>query len=73
MKKRFNIKEWQDSRISINEDGGIYETTIFIQDSGNDILVAIEDSEGEKQHDSFSELKGAYDYILNYINQWDLT
>jgi len=73
MKKRFDIKEWQDSRMPIKEDGGTYETTIFIQDAGNETYVHIEDSEGVKQHDSFPELKGVYDYILNYINQWDLS
>ena len=73
MKKRFDIKEWQDSRMPIKEDGGTYETTIFIQDAGDSVYVLIEDNQGEKNHESFTGLKGAYDYILEYINQWDLS
>jgi len=72
MKKKFNIKEWQDSRTTIKEDGGTYETTIFLQDSGNEVYVEIKDSEGVKQHNSFSDIKGAYTWILEYMNQWDL-
>jgi hypothetical protein len=72
MAKRFDIKEWQDSRTSISEDGGIYETTIRIQDSSGHFYVVISDSEGEKQSEEFDDIKLVYKYILDYLGQWDL-
>lgn len=72
MTKRFNIKEWQDSRTTIKEDGGTYETTIFLQDAGDEIYVEIKDNQGNKLSSQFNGLKDAYDYILSYMNKWDL-
>lgn len=72
MSKRFNIKEWQDSRTTIKEDGGTYETTIFLQDAGDEIYVEIKDNQGVYETKEFSTLREVYDYILEYINQWDL-
>ena len=71
--KRFKKGIDEDGNI-INEDGGVYTTTIFLSDSsGEEYYVSIKDSEGEKQDDRFTTLKDAYNYILDYMNdQWDL-
>lgn len=57
----------------IKEDGGVYETTIFIQDSGGNFHVSINDREGTKEQKNFIKIKDVYDYVVNYLNQWDLT
>jgi hypothetical protein len=59
--------------LSLKEDGGVYETTIFIQDSGGNFHVSINDSEGIKENKNFTELKDVHNYITNYLSQWDLS
>ena len=71
MNKKFNIKEWQDSRESINEDGGTYSVTISVFDSGDKVVVAMEDSEDWKEHKIFNTSKEAANHIIEYVSQWE--
>ncbi len=73
MNKNFNIHEWRDSKNNLNEDGGTYETTIWIQDTNGHFYVVITDSEGEKQSEEFDEIAQAKQYIIDYLNQWDVS
>ena len=83
MSKNFDIKKWKEQKLNENtplvrrlflkEDGGTYETKIFIQDSGENFYVQIEDSEGHKEKHNFTSLKEVYDYMLAYMSKWDVS
>lgn len=80
-KKYFDVAKWRETqkhkiketRIIKEDSLGTYETTITIIDSEGKYYVSISDSEGNEQEKNFTSIKSAYDFLINYLNQWDLT
>ena len=77
--KYFDVSKWRETQKNIvkeniiKEEGDPYEVTIFLQDAGDNFYLSIEDNQGNEDAENFTSLKDVYDYILNYINKWDLS
>ena len=81
----FDVAKWRETQKKaiikkkivkeniIKEEGDPYEVTIFLQDADGSFYLSIEDNQGNEDVENFTSLKDVYDYILNYINKWDLS
>jgi hypothetical protein len=78
--KYFDVVKWRETQKKkvvkenvIKEDGGDYQVNISIVSSASETEVWIKDNQGDKQHKQFIEIKDAHAFLINYLNQWDLS